>query len=219
MTPPPGLERGAAAPRARVAGALLLERLAPTTPNLALRERRRRPPARVLPHHHDVLVHQTLRDVGLGHLEVERRRAGGGAVEAHLLGHPPRGRRRHERARRRRGDCAKRGEEGTTGRRFGQRGERGRGSGSTRGGAVRGEKERGPCSSAWIRGAETDAGSDARWTRRRSRGTRRLRPRGIGPGREDATKRAECRREARRGDGWCASRGATRRASRRLPRP
>ena len=79
-----GLERGTGGARARVAGALLLEGLAATAANLALGERGRGSPTRVLAHHHHVLVHQALGDVRLGHLDVERGGARGGAVEVNL---------------------------------------------------------------------------------------------------------------------------------------
>jgi hypothetical protein len=71
-TPPPGLS-GERIDPARVARALLIERLAPTAADFRLRERARGPSARVLAHHDDVLVHEALRDVGASRLEGEVR--------------------------------------------------------------------------------------------------------------------------------------------------
>jgi hypothetical protein len=63
------------------------------------------PPARVLAHHHHVLVHEALGDVGGRRLEVENRRARRGAVERNLR--DVRGERLHARgAAGNGGDCA-----------------------------------------------------------------------------------------------------------------
>mmetsp|Transcript_16662 Transcript_16662/g.40852 ORF Transcript_16662/g.40852 Transcript_16662/m.40852 type:complete len:301 (+) Transcript_16662:194-1096(+) len=80
-----GLEGRAAGAGARVPRPLLLEWLLATTPDLRLRESARGAPARVLPDHDDVLVHDTLGDLAARHLEVQRHGAGLLTLERELL--------------------------------------------------------------------------------------------------------------------------------------
>ena len=83
-TPPPGLSGVRLEPARALPVPFCLKGLRPPPRTSLLVSVDAVLPARVLAHHDDVLVHEALGGVGLGHLDVERGGARGGAVEANL---------------------------------------------------------------------------------------------------------------------------------------